>query len=117
MRDDSHGTIMVYKYLNNIFTVINPNIGSIDYTNGHVKINYMTTSSYDQYIAMYMTPKNSDVVIDKNKILIIDKTVNKLKGKKWVFDKKSYMELHAISCKILNLLKVIFLNNYGKITF
>ena len=72
MRDDNIGNIIVYTDINNQFTILNSNLGTIDYTTGDVSINNLLVSSYNQYISIYMEPLNKDVIIDKNKILIID---------------------------------------------
>ena len=71
-RDDNLGVIIVYTLINGIFTILNRSIGSIDYATGLVRINEFTTSYYGDYISIYMTPINKDVIIGKQKILLID---------------------------------------------
>jgi hypothetical protein len=72
IRDDNTGVLVVYKDVNGIFTVINNNLGTIDYDTGVINISKFTTSYYDQYISIYMAPKNKDVMVSKTKILLID---------------------------------------------
>ena len=72
IRDDNFGTLVVYTTINNIFTVINPTLGSIDYTTGLVTISNFTTSAYNQYISIYMQPATKDILVSKDKIIEID---------------------------------------------
>ena len=72
IRDNNFGLLLVYTVINGVFTILNENIGSINYTTGDVKINNLLTSSYGNYISLYMLPMNKDIVINNNKILIID---------------------------------------------
>ena len=62
----------VYSYINKKFIILNSNIGTVDYTTGHIKINNLRTSLYDNYISIYMVPMNKDVMINQDKILLID---------------------------------------------
>jgi hypothetical protein len=82
IRDDNTGNLVVYyDDSNGNFQVITT-IGKIDYTTGYVTINGLTVSSYTDYISIYMVPKNKDILVNKNKILIIetsDVTVNLIK--------------------------------------
>ena len=71
-RDDNVGNIIVYTDINSVFTILNSNIGTIDYTTGNITINNFLTSYYDQYISIYMRPMEKDVIVNKNKILLID---------------------------------------------
>lgn len=72
IRDDNFGILVVYTVIDNTFTILNSNIGTIDYTTGVVKVNNLITSSYGNYISIYMTPQNKDILVNKNKILLID---------------------------------------------
>ncbi len=69
---DVDGTLIVYTYVNNIFTVVNDDLGTIDYTTGIVRINSLKTSSYGSYISLYVIPADKDIIINRDKILIID---------------------------------------------
>jgi len=72
IRDDNYGSLVVYTLINNTFTVLNNNLGTIDYSNGKIVINNLLTSFYNDYISLYMTLQNKDIIVNKNKILIID---------------------------------------------
>jgi hypothetical protein len=72
IRDDNFGKLIVYTIINGVFTTLNDNLGTIDYVTGDVKITNFLTSSYGNYISLYMLPLNKDIVINNNKILIID---------------------------------------------
>jgi len=71
IRDDNFGKLVVYTTINNVFTIIDY-IGTVDYTTGLVSISNLTTSSYDQYISIYMNPQNNDILVNRDKILQID---------------------------------------------
>ena len=72
IRDDNYGTLVVYTDVNNVFTILNPSIGSIDYSTGLVNIRNILTSYYNNYISLYMLPSNKDILVNRDKILIID---------------------------------------------
>ena len=72
MRDDNVGKIVVYTVLGGVFTVLNSDIGTVDYTTGVVAINNLTTSYYDNHISLYLNPLNKDIIVNKDKILLID---------------------------------------------
>jgi hypothetical protein len=72
MRDDNFGVIVVYTFINNVFTIIKDKIGTIDYVNGIVKINNLTTSYYENHISIYVHPMNKDIIVSKDKIIVID---------------------------------------------
>ena len=72
IRDDNFGTLVVYTSVNNKFTILNSAAGSIDYATGLVKINDLVTSSYDNYISIYMQPATKDILVNKDKIIVID---------------------------------------------
>lgn len=72
IRDDNYGVLVVYWFVNNKFVVINNAIGSVDYMKGVVTITNFVTSSYGNYININITPKNKDIIVSRDKILIID---------------------------------------------
>jgi hypothetical protein len=72
IRDDNFGTLVVYTTINNIFTIKNPSIGSVDYATGTITITNLVTSIYNQYISIYMEPATKDILISRDKILLID---------------------------------------------
>ena len=72
IKDDGAGKLIVYSYINNILTVLNPNVGSVDYTTGTVTINKLRVSDYTDYITLYGDPLIKDVIIKKSDILLIE---------------------------------------------
>ncbi|MGZ4849878.1 MAG: hypothetical protein ACXV2C_00700 [Candidatus Bathyarchaeia archaeon] len=72
IRDDNLGNLVVYTMINNIFTVLNPSLGTINYATGVATINNLITTSYGNYISIYMEPMNPDIIVDQSEILIID---------------------------------------------
>jgi hypothetical protein len=73
-RDDNYGKIIIYSVINNKFTILKENAGTINYKTGKVVINPFTTTYYDTYIKLFLAPQNKDIIADKNKIIIIDPT-------------------------------------------
>jgi len=71
-RDDNFGILVIYKVINNVFTIVQDNAGTIDYNTGLININNLTTSYYNNYISIYMAPMNKDIVVSQDKILLID---------------------------------------------
>ena len=72
MRDDNFGVVVIYAYINNVFTILKDKAGTIDYVNGIVKINNLITSYYENHISIYIHPMNKDIIISKDKIILID---------------------------------------------
>jgi len=72
IRDDNFGKLVVYTDVLGVFTVLNPSLGTIDYKTGTVSISNLLTSSYGNYISIYMVPANKDILVNRDKILIID---------------------------------------------
>lgn len=69
--DDVKGTLIVYTYINSVYTVLNKNIGKINYTTGAVTIDKLKTSYYGDNISIYMN-QDGDAYANQNMILIID---------------------------------------------
>ena len=72
IRDDNQGGLVIYTTINNVFTIINSSAGQIDYNTGIAYLYNFNTSSYGDYISVYMTPQNSDILINKQNILLVD---------------------------------------------
>lgn len=72
IRDDSQGNLVVYTTINNVFTALNKMLGTIDYSTGIVTINNLKTTSYGNYISIYLLPANPDILVQQSEILIID---------------------------------------------
>jgi len=72
IRDDNYGNLVVYTLINNVFTVLKSNIGTVNYSDGVIVINDLVTSLYNNYISLYAALKNKDIIVNKDRILIID---------------------------------------------
>jgi hypothetical protein len=72
IRDNNFGVLVVYSDINGVFTVLNNNIGTIDYVNGIAIISNFMTSYYNQYISIYLNPQSNDVLAQLDKIALID---------------------------------------------
>ena len=59
-------------FIDNIFTVLNSTLGTINYNTGDIVITKLKTSAYNEYISLYLVPQNTDVIANKDIILIID---------------------------------------------
>jgi hypothetical protein len=71
--DDGAGNIKIYSTVQlNIQSIAN--IGSVDYTNGLIQINNLTTSYYSNYINLYVRTRDSDIYAKNDKIILIDPT-------------------------------------------
>ena len=69
---DIRGKLIVYNYINNIYNVVDSNIGSIDYTLGKIVLNNINISDYGNVFSIYMIPKYPNITIKNDKILLID---------------------------------------------
>ena len=74
INDNTQGDLIAYTYINNVYTILNSKIGKIDHATGRVTISNLTTSSYGDYISFYIEPKNKDIIINKDKILLIEQS-------------------------------------------
>lgn len=72
IRDDNYGGLVIYKTLAGKFTIIQDNIGTIDYASGLVSLKDFKVAGYTSYISIYVAPKNKDIIASKDKIIIID---------------------------------------------
>jgi hypothetical protein len=83
LRDDRHGGLTVYNYVNGVMSIIAEKIGTVDYSLGNVSINSMTLSNFGQYLTITMRPAGRDVSAKKSNIIVIDPayvTVNVVTG-------------------------------------
>ena len=71
IQDDTKGNLYVYTYINNKFTILNSNIGSVNYSTGKVLINKLLVSQYSEYISLYLMPQNKDILMTQKNILFI----------------------------------------------
>lgn len=72
IRDDNTGNLVVYTDINGIFTILNPAAGTIDYNKGVLNLTNFTTSYYQNYISIYMSPLNKDILAATSEIILID---------------------------------------------
>ena len=75
LRDNGTGTLQVVKQSNGAVQVVEPNIGSVDYKNGTVKVNALNVSSYTGAgITVSANPMSSTLKSNKNIILSYNNT-------------------------------------------
>ncbi len=73
IQDNGTGTLYVYALVNNITTVLNNNVGTVDYNTGLISINNLIVDSYTtDAIKIYARTENADIDTLTNKILLID---------------------------------------------
>lgn len=72
MEDDGAGYIHVYGYINDTLTILQSNIGLINYDTGKVIISNLLVSSYNNYISIALKPKAKDIIATKNMVLLMD---------------------------------------------
>ncbi len=73
IQDNGIGTLYVYALINNITTVLNNNVGTVDYNTGLISINNLIVDSYTtDAIKIYARTENADIDTLTNKILLID---------------------------------------------
>jgi len=72
--DDGDGLLRTWYYLGGLKTVINSNIGTIDYASGVININNITINSVvsDAFIKIIAQPANKDIDSRRDTILLID---------------------------------------------
>jgi hypothetical protein len=73
IQDNGIGTLYVYALINNITTVLNNNVGTVDYNTGLISINNLIVDSYTtDAIKIYARTENADIDTLTNKILLIN---------------------------------------------
>lgn len=72
MSDDMKGNVIVYTITNNQYILLNGAAGKINYTTGRVALENFIVVDYDQYISIYLNPKNKDIIASKNMVLVIE---------------------------------------------
>lgn len=70
--DNGAGVLIVYTYVNDIFTVLNSNVGTVNYSTGQININKIRVSDYTNYISLYATIRAKDIIVKQSDLLIID---------------------------------------------
>lgn len=82
--DDTSGSLIIYRYVNGIKTVVNNNIGAVNYQLGNISIptiyfdslddiNNINTITNEKYFSIYATTENNDVLVTKDNIAIFNK--------------------------------------------
>lgn len=69
--DDGAGNLKIYAELQQKIQSVT-NIGVVDYAAGILKINDLLTSSYTNYISVYIRSRDVDIYAKNDKIIIID---------------------------------------------
>lgn len=73
IEDNGTGTLYVYARINGSTTLLNNNVGSINYDTGEINITNLNVDSYDtDSIKIYAKTENADIDTLTNKILLID---------------------------------------------
>lgn len=72
LRDDGIGGLIIQTTINGEIVTINTNIGTIDYANGIAYIEGLKVSDYSDYISIKAQQLSKDIIISKDKILLID---------------------------------------------
>lgn len=73
--DDGRGTLFLYYYSNDKKIIVNPKIGSVDYKTGEIFIDNLLVSGIPNdknYIELEITPKENDVIVLRNQILLVE---------------------------------------------
>ena len=70
--DDGNGRLNVLTHSLSIPTIVNDNIGTIDYATGIVRVNKLVVASYLNTISFYFKPSDKDIIVTQDKLLIID---------------------------------------------
>ena len=75
--DANIGDVAVWNIVSNQRILVNSSIGTVSYSDssegpaGRVKITNLKTSSYNNYISLYLTPNEKDIIATKNMILLM----------------------------------------------
>ena len=73
INDNGVGTLYIYTINNGNTTVLNNNVGTVNYETGEIKITNLIVDSYDtDSIKIYARTENADIDTLTNKILLID---------------------------------------------
>lgn len=81
--DDSNGTLVIYRYVNGIKTVVNNKIGTVDYNTGNISIptiffdslddlNNINTITNEKYFSIYANTLTNDVLVNRDNIAIFN---------------------------------------------
>jgi hypothetical protein len=72
LKDDSNGNIIVYTYINGIYTVLNSSVGTIDYETGTVILSSLKVADYGDSFNICLYTLDKDFYIDQSQVLLID---------------------------------------------
>lgn len=73
--DDGAGRLYVYKVSSSSLTILNQNVGSVDYINGIIKLNSIIIDNIPNnltYIDIFALPSQNDIITLRNQILLIE---------------------------------------------
>lgn len=66
------GDIEVYTYSQGKKFILKNSIGYIQYSTGRVVLSNLVVSDYMGYISIFLSPKNKDIIANKNQIILTD---------------------------------------------
>jgi hypothetical protein len=72
LQDDGAGNVAVYYDLLGETQTVEPNLGTIDYDTGKVILDNLNVADYGDYISLYLTPQNKDIIASQNMVLILE---------------------------------------------
>lgn len=72
IEDDALGNLIIYTYIKGAKTIVNYNIGVINYETGTVSISNLKTHEYGNYITLELETRNKDIIASKNMVLVIE---------------------------------------------
>lgn len=71
--DDGQGNLYLYRLLNNTKSIIQRNLGTVDYSTGKIVINKLDVQpSNKEYVDIFCIPKVFDITSLRNQILILE---------------------------------------------
>jgi hypothetical protein len=75
--DDGQGKITIFRYVGGVKTIVNSNVGTVDYTTGLIVINSFAPSaiaSGSDFLNIMVTPLYNDVEIYRKQMLMIEQS-------------------------------------------
>lgn len=72
LKDDGQGAMVVATEVNGEEVILNSDAGSVNHTTGSITINKIRVSDYTDHISIFATILSKDIIVSKNRILMID---------------------------------------------
>lgn len=72
IKDNGQGKLIVITTINGEPVTLNNDVGVVNHTTGKVTINKLRVSDYDNQISIFATLISKDIIVTKNKILLVD---------------------------------------------